>query len=305
MGVGAGRRGSGWGVGAVLGATARVGSARGVSGGARPSLPPRSSQPQAPCAPEPGRKPLPPSRRLASEPAAEAPGRLSPQVTPQVAPSRMTPLPLWDPGHQAKAGPQLVGAGCGPGVSLSGRTLCHPSWPMYDDWGRVPPTPGQPEEEQAAARDAGTSLRSTARWGSRIEGSGGGRARALSSAGLPVTNHEDVFLLDPLLPRGHRVPLCLPKPPQQAVGSRRLLLPAPIMAPSVHPSSAQACPSTWLSEAEMIALAGLLQMSQGEQTPSSLAGALPSAGCPDPVSVSVSEDPGPSGGQSCPSSADP
>lgn len=191
----------------------------------------------------------------------------------------MTPLPLWDPGHQAKAGPQLVGAGCGPGVSLSGRTLCHPSWPMYDDWGRVPPTPGQPEEEQAAARDAG----------------------------LPVTNHEDVFLLDPLLPRGHRVPLCLPKPPQQAVGSRRLLLPAPIMAPSVHPSSPQACPSTWLSEAEMIALAGLLQMSQGEQTPSSLAGALPSAGCPDPVSVSVSvsEDPGPSGGQSCPGSADP
>lgn len=275
--MGAGRRGSGWGVGAVLGATARVGSARGVSGGARPSLPPRSSQPQAPCAPEPGRKPLPPSRRLASEPVAEAPGRLSPQVTPQVAPSRMTPLPLWDPGHQAKAGPQLVGAGCGPGVSLSGRTLCHPSWPMYDDWGRVPPTPGQPEEEQAAARDAG----------------------------LPVTNHEDVFLLDPLLPRGHRVPLCLPKPPQQAVGSRRLLLPAPIMAPSVHPSSPQACPSTWLSEAEMIALAGLLQMSQGEQTPSSLAGALPSAGCPDPVSVSVSEDPGPSGGQSCPGSADP
>ncbi|XP_052023737.1 histone deacetylase complex subunit SAP25 isoform X2 [Apodemus sylvaticus] len=230
--------------------------------------------------PEPGRKPPPPSRRPAAAPAAEAPVARPPQVTSQVTASRMAPRPLQDPGHQAKAGPQLLvsgglcgsgprsqrcherwsavtsgspqGAGRGPGVTLSGRTLCHPSWPLYDDWGRVPAPSGQPAGEQAGTRDAG----------------------------LPVTNYEDVFLLDPLLPRGQRVPVCLPKPPQQA------------------------CPSTWLSEAEMIALAGLLQMSQGEPTPSSRAGALPATGCADPVAA-VSEDPGPSGGQSCSGSADP
>lgn len=148
-----------------------------------------------------------------------------------------------------------------------------------------------------------------------------------------MTSYEDVFLLDPLLPHGQRVPLCLPKPPQQvraslplqppllslsiqswedklpfflssqAMGSRKLLLPPPIMSPSVHPSSSQAGSSTWLSEAEMIALAGLLQMSQGEQTPNPLASSLPSSSCPDPVSVS--DDLGPSGGQSCSGSTDP
>lgn len=51
----------------------------------------------------------------------------------------------------------------------------------------------------------------------------------------------------------------------------------------------------------MIALAGLLQMSQGEQAPNSEASSLPSTSCPDPVS----EDPGPSGGQSCSGSTDP
>lgn len=29
-------------------------------------------------------------------------------MTAQVTPSRMTPLPLWDPSHEAKARPQLV-----------------------------------------------------------------------------------------------------------------------------------------------------------------------------------------------------
>lgn len=158
---------------------------------------------------------------------------------------------------------------CGPGVSLSNRTLCHPSWPMYDNWGRSPTTSERPEEEQVVSKDTG----------------------------VPVRNYEDVFLLDPLLPCGQRVPLILTKPPQQAMDSRKLLLPPPIMSPSVHPSSSQACSSTWLSEAEMIALAGLLQMSQGEQTPNCVASSLPSTSCPDPVSVS--EDPGPSGDQSC------
>lgn len=153
----------------------------------------------------------------------------------------------------------------------------------------------------------------------------GHQASRLSPSGVPVRNYEDVFLLDPLLPCGQRVPLILSKPPQQvrvslppfsspflhskpggqaslflssqAMDSRKLLLPPPIMSPSVHPSSSQACSSTWLSEAEMIALAGLLQMSQGEQTPNCVASSLPSTSCPDPVSVS--EDPGPSGDQSC------
>ncbi|XP_008767382.1 histone deacetylase complex subunit SAP25 [Rattus norvegicus] len=228
----------------------------------------------------------------------------------------MTPLPLWDPSHQANTGPQLLGASCGSGISLSNRTLCHPSWPMYDDWGRMPTTSGHPEEKQVASR----------------------------GTGLPVRNSEEVFLLDPLLSPGQRVPLYLPKPPQQvrmslptfslpfsiqsqwdklpfpssqAMGSLKLLLPPPIMSSSVQPSSSQGCPfssqarppssqarpPTWLSEAEMIALAGLLQMSQGEQTPDSQASSLPSASCPDPAYVS--EDPGPNGGQSCSGSTDP
>lgn len=135
---------------------------------------------------------------------------------------------------------------------------------MYDAWGRSH-TSGHPEEQVSG------------------------------DTGLPVTSYEDVFFLDPLLPCGQRVPLYLSKPPQQAMGSRKLLLPPPITFPSVHPSSSQACSSTWLTEAEMIALAGLLQMSQGEQ--------MPDSSCPD--AVSVSEDPGPSGGQSCSRSTDP
>ncbi|MEJ1272691.1 histone deacetylase complex subunit SAP25 isoform X2 [Cricetulus griseus] len=208
-----------------------------------------SPQPQALSPSEPGRKlPPPTSNHLAPERTVEAPVPLSPQMTSQATPSRMTPLPLWDPIHEANARPQLVGPSCGSGASLSGRTLCHPSWPMYDDWGRVP-TSGHPEEAQVS-----------------------------KDTGLPVTGYEDVFLLDPLLPCGQRVPLYLSKPPQQA------------------------CSSTWLSEAEMIALTGLLQMSQGELRPNSLASPLTSTSCQDPGSAS--EDPGPSGGQSCSGSTD-
>lgn len=273
------------------------------------SFPSHSSQPQALSPSETERKQLLPFRHLATELTAEAPVRLSPWGTYQVTPSRMTPLPLWDSSRQANTGPQLLGASCGSGISLSNRTLCHPSWPMYDDWGRMPTTSGHPEEKQVASRDTG----------------------------LPVRNSEEVFLLDPLLSPGQRVPLYLPKPPQQvrmslptfslpfsiqsqwdklpfpssqAMGSLKLSLPPPIMSSSVQPSSSQGCPfssqprpPTWLSEAEMIALAGLLQMSQGEQTPDSQASSLPSASCPDPAYVS--EDPGPNGGQSCSGSTDP
>lgn len=238
-------------------------------------FPSHSSQPQALSPSETERKQLPPSRHLATELTAEAPVPLSPWGASQVTPSRMTPLPLWDPSHQANTGPQLLGASYGSGISLSNRTLCHPSWPMYDDWGRMPTTSGHPEEEQVASR----------------------------GTGLPVRNSEEVFLLDPLLPPGQRVPLYLSKPLQQAMGSRKLLLPPPIMSSSVQPPSSQARPRTWLSEAEMIALAGLLQMSQGEQTPDSQASSLPSASFPDPAYVS--EDPGPNGGQSCSGSTDP
>ncbi|KAL1768780.1 histone deacetylase complex subunit SAP25 [Sigmodon hispidus] len=219
-----------------------------------------SPQPRALGPPESPRKP--PCSDQASGPTAGAPAPPPPPPPPRGT-SRVTPLPLWDPSPEA----QLLGPSCG-----SGRTLCHPSWPMYDAWGRIP-APGQPED--AVCRDAG----------------------------LPVTSYEDVFLLDPLLPCGQRIPLCLSKPPQQAMGSRKLLLPPPIMSSSVHPSSPQTCSSAWLTEAEMIALAGLLQMSQGELRSNPLAGPLPSTSCPDPVSVA--EEPGPSGGQNRLGSTEP
>lgn len=38
---------------------------------------------------------------------------------------------------------------------------------------------------------------------------------SFSSPGLPVMSCEDVFLSDPLLPCGQRVPLYLSEPPQQ------------------------------------------------------------------------------------------
>lgn len=50
-------------------------------------------------------------------------------------------------------------------------------------------------------------------------GGRGHQASRLSSSGLPVTNYEDVFLLDPLLACGQRIPLYLSKPPQQVRGS--------------------------------------------------------------------------------------
>lgn len=228
-------------------------------------------QPRALSPAEPGRKLPPPSNHLAPEPTAEAPVPLSPQVTSQVTPSRMTPLPLWDPSHEAYARPQPVGAGCGSGGSLSGRTLCHPSWPMYDALGRVP-TSGHPGEAQVS-----------------------------KDTGLPVTGCEDVFLVDPLLPCGQRVPLYLSKPPQQAVGARTLQPPPPVMTSSVCPCPSQACSSAWLSEAEMIALTALLQMSQGELGSNAVASPLTSASCPGPGS----EDPGPGGDQRCSGSSAP
>ncbi|KAM5228620.1 histone deacetylase complex subunit SAP25 [Ctenodactylus gundi] len=181
---------------------------------------------------------------------------LSPQIAWEVAPSRMTVLSSWDPSDEAKIRPQLVqGATCGAGTSFSCRTLYHPSfWPMYDASGGslrpLTPNPGCQNGQQAPG-----------------------------DAGLPVMCSEDVFLLDPLLPPGQRIPLHLSEAPQQAMGPLRLLLPPPIMAPSACSPQPQACRTAWLSGAELIALTGLLQMSQGEPRPDSTP-----AGCTDSAS---------------------
>lgn len=132
---------------------------------------------------------------------------------------------------------------------------------------------------------------------------------------------EDVFLSDPLLPPGQRVPLHLSEAPQQVgtfpalalsqpscraggetlpsfspqvMRSLKLLVPPPVMSPQVCPTQSPGCCTTWLSGPELIALTGLLQMSQGEPRPSSTgssAAPTPPSGPLDPVS----DHAGPSG----------
>ncbi|XP_053786590.1 histone deacetylase complex subunit SAP25 isoform X1 [Desmodus rotundus] len=207
---------------------------------------------------------------------------LSPQMAWEVAPSRMGPLLApWDPNYEAKAGPQLVwGPSCASGASFSGRTLCHPSfWPLYEAalgrGCRPLATTGHQNDEQVP-RDAG----------------------------FPVMCGGDVFLSDPLLPCGQRVPLYLSEASQQVMGSLKLQLPPPIMSPWVHPTRSPGCSTAWLSGPELIALTGLLQMSQEEPRPSptcSSAAPTPPAGPSDPVSDHL----GPTGGQSCSPCTDP
>ncbi|CAK6444527.1 unnamed protein product [Pipistrellus nathusii] len=197
----------------------------------------------------------------------------SPQMAWGMAPSRMTLLAPWDPNYEANAGSQLVwGPSCASGASFSSRTLCHPSfWPLYE----------------AASGRAHRRLTSAA-----VHQNG---EQAPRDAGFPVMCREDVFLSDPLLPPGQRVPLHLSEAPQQVMGSLKLLLPPPIMSPQVHPSRSPGCCTTWLSGPELIALTGLLQMSQGEPRPSSSSGSsaapTPPSGPLDPVS----DHAGPSG----------
>ncbi|XP_069342862.1 histone deacetylase complex subunit SAP25 [Eulemur rufifrons] len=226
---------------------------------------------------------LPHHRRdAAPEQSPGSPVPLSPQRIWEVAPSRTTLLAPWDPNYQAKAGAQLVwGASCGSGASFSGRTLCHPSfWPLYEaasGGGIRPRTPRTP----ATGHQNGE--------------------QAPQDAGLPVMCREDVFLSDPLLPCGQRVPLYLSEAPQQVMGSLKLLLPPPVMSPWVLPSPSPRCSTAWLSGPELIALTGLLQMSQGEPRPSSSVAPTALAGPRDPVS----DQPGPSGGPSCSHCTDP
>nr|XP_028701430.1 histone deacetylase complex subunit SAP25 isoform X1 [Macaca mulatta] len=253
----------------------------------------------------------------ATEQPPGAPAPRSPQVAWEVDPSRMTPLAPWDPKYEAKAGRQPVwGANCSSGASFSGRTLCHPSfWPLYEAAsGRglrpVAPATGHWNGQQAHP-DAGTSLGPLGVQGcpnsSQNQCPGVG-AHSLPPQwcfllGFPVMCCEDVFLSDPLLPQGQRVPLYLSKAPQQVMGSLKLLPPPPIMSAWVLPRlSPSRSPSTaWLSGPELIALTGLLQMSQGEPRPSSSLADTPPAGPPDPTS----DPPSPCGSPSSSQGADP
>ncbi|XP_036165974.1 histone deacetylase complex subunit SAP25 isoform X3 [Myotis myotis] len=197
---------------------------------------------------------------------------LFPQMAWGVAPSRMTLLAPWDPNYEAKAGSQLVwGPSCASGASFSSRTLCHPSfWPLY---------------EAASGRDRRPLTSATVRQNGE---------QAPRAAGFPVMCCEDVFLSDPLLPPGQRVPLYLPEAPQQVMGSLQLLLPPPIMSPQVCPTRSPGCCTTWLSGPELIALTGLLQMSQGEPRPSSTGSSAAPTPPSDPLDP-VSDHAGPSG----------
>ncbi|XP_053414029.1 histone deacetylase complex subunit SAP25 isoform X2 [Nycticebus coucang] len=225
---------------------------------------------------------LPPCHHLGLIPDAEHSLRssvpLSPQMIREVAPSRMSLLAPWDPNYQAKSGPQLVwGASYGSGASFTGRTLCHPSfWPLYE-----------------AASSRGIRPRTFMSPGTGPQNG----EWAVQDTGLPVMCREDVFLCDPLLPCGQRVPLYLSEAPQQVMGSLKLLLPPPVMSPWVLPSRSQSCSTAWLSGPELIALTGLLQMSQGEPRPNSSSAPAAPAVPPDP--------PGSSGGPSCSHCTDP
>ncbi|XP_068381379.1 histone deacetylase complex subunit SAP25 isoform X1 [Eschrichtius robustus] len=202
---------------------------------------------------------------------------LSPEMTWEVAPSRMTLLAPRNPNCEAKPGPPLVwGLSRESGTSFSGRTLRHPSFcPLY---------------EAASGRGLRPSL----------AGHQSGE-QAPRDAGFPVMCCEDVFLSDPLLPRGQRAPLYVSQARQQVMGSLKLLLPPPVMSPRVLPTPSSGCSTAWLSGPELIALTGLLQMSQGEPRPSSPGAPMPPAGPPDPAS----DHPGASGGQSCSHCTDP
>nr|XP_044998772.1 histone deacetylase complex subunit SAP25 [Jaculus jaculus] len=222
------------------------------------------------------------------EQTPESPAPLSAQ---EEVPSAMTQLPPWDPSYQAPPR-RTPESGRGSGASFSGRTLCHPSWPMYDAWGR----------REQASQDAGASSGPPGLTGDAAAAPGSSAVRLAwdpeaLTLGFPVVGAEDVFLLDPLLPCGQRIPMYLSKPPQQAMGSLKLQIPPPIMSTCVRPSPSPGCSSTWLSESEIIALRGLLQMSQGEPRPSSPT----STSCRDPDSDHLA----PSDGQSCSESADP
>ncbi|CAI9173233.1 unnamed protein product [Rangifer tarandus platyrhynchus] len=208
---------------------------------------------------------------LAAKHSPGTPVPFSPQRTWGVAPSKMTLLAPWDPNYEAAAGCRLVwGPSCASGISLSGRTLYHPSfWPLY---------------QAASCRGLRPGLAGCWR-----------EEQVPRGAGFPVMCSEDVFFLDPLLPRGQCVPLYLSEASQQVMGSLKLLLPRPIMSPWLLPTWTSRCSTAWLSGLELIALTGLLQMSQGEPRPST-SGA---PGLPSGSPALASDHPAASGGLGC------
>ncbi|XP_026981783.1 LOW QUALITY PROTEIN: histone deacetylase complex subunit SAP25 [Sagmatias obliquidens] len=221
--------------------------------------------------------PRPGCRAVTGNPSPPPQFPSPPQMTWEVAPSRMTLLAPQDPNCEAKPGPQLVwGLSCESGTSFSGRTLRHPSFcPLYEA------ASGRGLRPSLAGRQSGEQVP--------------------RDAGFPVMCREDVFLSDHVLPCGQRVPLYRSQARQQVMGSLKLLLPPPVMSPRVLPAPSSGCSTAWLSGPELIALTGLLQMSQGEPRPSSPGAPMPPAGPPDPAS----DHPGASGGQSCSHCMDP
>ncbi|XP_020731419.2 histone deacetylase complex subunit SAP25 isoform X1 [Odocoileus virginianus] len=235
---------------------------------------------------------------LAAKHSPGTPVPFSLQRTWGVAPSKMTLLAPWDPNYEAAAGRRLVwGPSCASGISVSGRTLYHPSfWPLY---------------QAASCRGLRPGLAGCWR-----------EEQVPRGAGFPVMCSEDVFFLDRLLPRGQRVPLYLSEASQQVsapaasaspqpsgrafretlpllspqvMGSLKLLLPRPIMSPWLLPIPTSRCSTAWLSGPELIALTGLLQMSQGEPRPST-SGA---PGLPSGPPALASGHPAASGGSGC------
>ncbi|XP_058537205.1 histone deacetylase complex subunit SAP25 isoform X3 [Ochotona princeps] len=291
-----------------------------------------SVQPQAVNAP------WTPGQQLAPEQAQQAPAFH--QVSWEVSPTRMALLPPWDPNYEVKAGTRVLwAAGCGSGASYSGRTLWHPSfWPLYETSSGGTSSGGTSSggtSSGGASSSGANSGGASSGGGSQPQAPGAGQQPAESvarDAGIPVLCREEIFLLDPLLPQGQRVPLLLSEVPQQvravpcgtpsslsgcwragavgetlvlfsfqAMGSLRLLLPPAIMSPLVVPTVTRSTSTAWLTGPELIAVTGLLQMSEGAPRPSTPPQTSPLSGDP-PSSADEPQDP--EGGQDCPPGPD-
>ncbi|ELK29534.1 Histone deacetylase complex subunit SAP25 [Myotis davidii] len=179
------------------------------------------------------------------------------------APEEQGPSPFGDPGKVRNSGGKALGEPGAPPQDSPQFRAPRPSWTRRGQW-QAPPRAGLVAQQHPGP------------------------------PGFPVMCCEDVFLSDPLLPPGQRVPLYLPEAPQQVMGSLKLLLPPPIMSPRVCPTRSPGCCTTWLSGPELIALTGLLQMSQGEPRPSSMGSSAAPTPPSDPLDP-VSDHAGPSG----------
>ncbi|XP_062035563.1 histone deacetylase complex subunit SAP25 isoform X1 [Lepus europaeus] len=205
--------------------------------------------------------------------APARPGSRAGPRSPSFPPDDLGRGPLKDE-PAGTLGPQLPGpsrtwAAVG---TFSDRTLYHPSLcPLY---------------EASSSRRLRPLVPGLGHWsGEQVPG----------GSGFPVMCREDFFLSDPLLPPGRRVPLYLSEATQQVMSSQRLLLPPPIMSSWVLPTQSQGRSTTWLSGPELIALTGLLQMSQEGARPSSSQAPLLPVGPLNPAAHHA----GPCGSQGC------